>query len=133
LAFPAAEQPPPRAHLGCPDVRRGPWRAGPEKEVPIPFLGYAVLILTSREFRYVGWDYLVTLVILLALGLDFMRRGEPAAGFVVAGVLVSATAALAQYLRISPHPWFNHNDVYHVIQTAGVWLFFRAGLLLHDR
>jgi hypothetical protein len=38
LAFPVAEEPPPQAQPGCPHLRRGPWRAGPEKEVPIPFL-----------------------------------------------------------------------------------------------
>ena len=38
LAFPAAEEPPQQPQPGCPDVRRGSWRAGPEKEVPIPLL-----------------------------------------------------------------------------------------------
>ena len=35
MAFPAAEQPPTRPQLRCPDVRRGPCPAGPEKEIPI--------------------------------------------------------------------------------------------------
>jgi hypothetical protein len=62
-----------------------------------------------------------------------MRRGRPGAGFVLGGVLASSAGALVQYLRLTPHPHFNDNDLFHVIQMAGVWLFFRAGLLLRDR
>lgn len=97
------------------------------------FLVYAALILSRRTFRYVGYDYAVTLLLLLAFGLDLLRRSERAARFVVAGALVSFVGGLVQYLRLSLHPQFNNNDLFHIIQMAGIGLFFRGGLLLRDR
>ena len=97
------------------------------------FLAYVALILAHHDFLYVGWDYLGTLLFLLVFGLDLVRRGEPGAGFVLGGVLASGAGALVQYLRITLHPQFNDNDLFHVLQMAGVWLFFRGGLRLRDR
>jgi len=97
------------------------------------FLAYVALILARHDFLYVGWDYLGTLLFLFVFGLDLVRRGEPGAGFVLGGVLASCAGALVQYLRLAPHPQFNDNDLFHVLQMAGVWLFFRGGLLLRDR
>lgn len=97
------------------------------------FLGYAVVLLWFREFRHVGYEYALTLLLLLAAALDLLRRHEPAAGFLLAGVLVSFAGGLVQTLRLAPHPQFNHNDLFHVIQMAGLWLLFRAGLRLRDR
>jgi len=94
---------------------------------------YAVLILRYREFRFAGYDYLATLLLLLVFGFDLARRRAPAAGFVIVGVLVSGLGAVVQAQRLAPHPHFNHNDLFHVIQMAGVWLFYRAALLLDDR
>jgi hypothetical protein len=114
-------------------VPRGPGAVGVLVLLTGRFLAYTALILTQRDFRYVGWDYLVTLLFLFAFGLDLVRRGERASHFVLGSVLLSGAGALVQYLRLSPHPRFNDNDLFHVIQMAGIWLFFRAGLLLRDR
>lgn len=97
------------------------------------FLAYVVLILGQRDFRYVGYDYLGALILLFAFGLDLGRRRAPAAGFVLGGVLASFAGALVQSQHLGPHPQFNHNDLFHVLQMAGVWLFYRGGLLLGDR
>jgi len=97
------------------------------------FLAYVALILAHHDFLYVGWDYVGTLAVLFVFGLDLARRKEPGAGFVLGGVLVSGAGALVQYVRLTPHPRFNDNDLFHVLQMAGVWLFFRGGLLLRDR
>jgi hypothetical protein len=72
-------------------------------------------------------------VLLLAFGLDLARRSEPAAAFVLSGVLLSLAGGLALWLGLKPHPLFNNNDLFHVIQTAGVWLFFQGALRLRDR
>ena len=96
------------------------------------FVVYTALILERRDFRYVAYDYGVTLFLLFAFGLDLIRRRERAAGFVLGGALVSFAGGLVQALRLGLHPQFNSNDLFHVIQMAGIWLFFRAGLLLHD-
>jgi hypothetical protein len=97
------------------------------------FLAYTALILARREFRYVAYEYALTLLLLAAFGLDLWRRREPPARFVLAGALVSFAGGLVQALRLGPHPQFNHNDLFHVIQMCGIALLFRAGLLLRDR
>ena len=97
------------------------------------FLAYATLILEQRDFRYVAYDYGVTLLLLLAFGLDLTRRRERAAGFVLGGVFVSFAGGLVQALRFGLHPQFNHNDLFHVIQMGGLWLLCRGGGLLRDR
>jgi hypothetical protein len=97
------------------------------------FFAYAVLILEQRDFRYVGYDYLGTLILLFIFGLDLGRRRAGAAGFVLGGVLVSCTGALVLSQHLGPHPQFNHNDLFHVLQMGGVWLYYRGGLLLDDR
>ena len=42
-------------------------------------------------------------------------------------------AALFEQGRVSIHPQFDHNDLYHVIQTAAMYLLYRGGLLLRER
>jgi hypothetical protein len=46
------------------------------------------------------------------------------------GVAVSVVAALVQALELAPHPDFNHNDLYHVIQIAAMYLLYRGAKLV---
>jgi hypothetical protein len=52
---------------------------------------------------------------------------------VLAGIGVSAAAAAVQFHGVALHEHLNHNDLYHLIQLAGMVLFFRGGKLLRDR
>jgi len=54
----------------------------------------------------------------------------PAAAWIAGGVAVSVVAAAIQALRLAPHPSFNHNDLFHVVQIAALYLLYRGGLLL---
>ncbi len=53
--------------------------------------------------------------------------------WILSAVAVSALGATVQALKWAPHPSFNHNDVFHVIQLGANWLFFRGALLSRDR
>jgi hypothetical protein len=44
----------------------------------------------------------------------------------IAAVAASVAAAGVQAMKLAPHPQFNHNDLYHVIQIAAMWLFYRG-------
>jgi hypothetical protein len=48
-------------------------------------------------------------------------------------VLVSFLAAGVQFNEIALHQHFNHNDLYHVIQMGGMYLFYRGALVLKDQ
>jgi len=45
-------------------------------------------------------------------------------------VAVSLLGLLILVLKLSPHPRFNHNDLYHVIQMGGLYCLYRGALLL---
>jgi len=50
--------------------------------------------------------------------------------WMLAAAVVSALAAAVQASGFSLHQHFNHNDLYHVIQIAALWLFYRGARLL---
>ena len=47
-------------------------------------------------------------------------------GWMLAGVAVSVLAGLAQASGFALHERFNHNDLYHVLQTAAMFLLYRG-------
>lgn len=98
------------------------------------FVGYAVWMATHDEFRYVIYNYGMTLsVILLVQMYQRVVRNAPSAGWIVAGILVSFLGAMVQQSGLTLHPSFNHNDLYHVVQMAGMVLLYRGASLLQDR
>ena len=86
------------------------------------------------EFRIAAADYGAALTILLvgAVRETFARRA-PGMAWLIAGVLVSLVAGIVQARRLAPHRQFNHNDLYHVIQMAALYAFYRGGAVLVDR
>ena len=95
---------------------------------------YGISILRKPEFRVAAMDYGVALAVLLGGAVyGLVRWQEPGATWLIAGVAVSLVAGLVQGFRVAPHRWFNHNDLFHVIQTVALYLFFRGGALLVDR
>jgi len=90
-----------------------------------------LLLAWGRDFGFVMGDIALTLLLLLGLGLFFtLVRRRPFAPWLLLGVLVSFVGALAQTERLSPHPFFNHNDLFHVVQMLGLYLFYRAARAL---
>jgi hypothetical protein len=47
-------------------------------------------------------------------------------GWILAGVAVSVIAGLAQASGIALHEHFNHNDLYHVLQTGAMFILYRG-------
>lgn len=95
---------------------------------------YAAWMATHDDFRYVIYDYAPALLaVLILFAWSWWRRRDPAAPWVAGGLLVSFAAAAVQALRLAPHPHFNHNDLYHVVQMGAFWLLYRGGLRLRDR
>lgn len=94
---------------------------------------YAALLAQRRELRHVVYDSVVSAAIVLALGALAWTRHDPSAPWLVAGVAVSMAGASAQAFRLALHPLFNHNDLFHVVETLGLVLFYEAGRRLADR
>ena len=95
------------------------------------FVGYAWWMATHDDFRYVIYDYLPAMTVVLALALWAWRSRSSSSGrWVVAGILVSFAAAAVQMTGWVWHKYFNHNDLYHLVQMLGLYLLFRGGRLL---
>jgi hypothetical protein len=87
--------------------------------------GFAgVVILVDESFTSIVRFYVPALVLFLA-GSTRQAIRSPASGWrlVVAGLVLSASAAVLQQAKVSIHPtYFDYNAVYHVVQ--GVALVF---------
>lgn len=111
---------------------RGGLRAALVAAVVLRFVVWFAFVARDPDFRYVVYDYAGTLLGLSALAAWLGARGKPGAPAIAAGVAVSLLGALVQRMRLAPGPAFNHNDLFHVIQTAGLYLYFRGGRRLVD-
>ena len=64
---------------------------------------------------------------LLVLAAALAAHANLPAGYLAwlaTAVATSAVAAAIQHFRVSPHPRFNHNDLYHVVQAAAQGCFY---------
>jgi hypothetical protein len=101
--------------------------------VVVKLLAYVWTIATRDRFTLVIADYgTAMLAILLAAWFARPTGLTPAAWWITAGVAVAAVAGAIQWARLAPHPRFNHNDLFHVVQMVSIYLLYRGGLLLRD-
>lgn len=95
---------------------------------------YIAWMSVHDDFRFVVYDYAPSmLAVVLLLALPGRLAPLPGAGWVALGVAVSFAGAAVQRSGFTLHRHFNHNDFYHVIQMAGLYLLYRGGALLRDR
>jgi hypothetical protein len=93
----------------------------------VRLLVVAGALIALAQFRYVLYDYAITLAGLLGLAAALAARGQRGAGWVVAGVAASALGAVVQLGGIGKGRAFNHNDLFHVVQAIGIALYARGG------
>ena len=99
--------------------------------VLIKLVVYLWWMASRTEFIFVIADYGSALVGVVLLAWLARPSGLTAgAPWIAGGVAVSFAAAAVQALRLAPHPSFNHNDLFHVVQMAALYLLYRGGLLL---
>lgn len=61
-----------------------------------------------------------------------IRRRDESARWLMGGFLLSLAGFAIQQSGVQLHRHFNHNDLYHVIQTGALYLFYRGASLLTD-
>lgn len=99
---------------------RGRLRRGLIAFAVAKFVCYAAWMLRHDDFIWVVAD---TASALLIVGALYLWRFK---GWMLVGVAVSVIAGAAQASGIALHPHFNHNDLYHVIQIAAMFAFYRG-------
>lgn len=88
---------------------------------------YVAAVLSTDAFLTAIIDYSLAFGFVVAVyAVAWVRHGDTAAPWVVAGILTSFVAAGIQAMGIAPHPQFNHNDLYHVVQMVGMWLLYKG-------
>jgi hypothetical protein len=86
----------------------------------VKLIAYAAWMLYHDDFIWVVADTASALLIVAIL------HAWRFSGWMLAGVAVSVLAGLAQVSGLALHAHFNHNDLYHVLQTAAMFLFYRG-------
>ena len=95
----------------------------------IKLLLYLVWVSTHDEFRFVIYDYGSAMFLVLCLyGIALFRFSQRGSLWVIAGLLLSVVAAALQRSGIDLSPHFNHNDLYHVVQMAAIYLLYKGVL-----
>jgi hypothetical protein len=97
----------------------------------VAFAVYAIWMTSNADFIYVISYYVPAMSTVALIQLwGYYRTKLPAAPWFVAGVTVTLLGAVIQQSGFSLHRHFNHNDIYHVVQIAGLWLLFRGAALI---
>lgn len=101
--------------------------------VLVKLLFYVWTIATKDQFTVVIADYGTALVAAVLAAWLIRPSGMTAATWwITAGVAVAVVAGVIQWARLAPHARFNHNDLFHLVQMASLYLLYRGGLLLRD-
>ena len=93
----------------------------------LAFAAYGLWLASNPVFLGAIVAYGVALAILVAARLR-ERPLHLSGRLVLGGVAVSVAAAVIQQSGWSIHRYFNHNDLYHVVQAVGVWLLYRGAM-----
>jgi len=86
---------------------------------------FATAVMVHPVFWVAIADYGSTMLVWLAAAALLSR---PWRAWMLSALALSALAAAVQQLGWAPAPWFNHNDLYHLVQMAALAAFYRAGL-----
>jgi hypothetical protein len=86
---------------------------------------YAAAVAFTDAFVLVIVQYGLSLLTIAALFLTTGRQ-KPSGRWILGGIGASVAGAVIQAARIAPHPSFNHDDLFHVVQIAAAWLFYRG-------
>ena len=104
------------------------WIAG------VKLIIYFFWMTFHSDFLYFVLDYLPSLIAVLVFSvIAFVKEKNTSAPWLAGGVIGSLIGAGIQVGKLAPHQYFNHNDLYHVIQIGAFFLFFRGARTLSDK
>jgi hypothetical protein len=95
-------------------------------------IAFAAAALFTDDFLLAVCDYGISLLFVLTVTAALRRQQRIAARWILAGVSISVLAAVIQQSGYALHPRFNHNDLYHVVQIAANFTFYRGASRSRD-
>ncbi|HET9403709.1 MAG TPA: hypothetical protein VFO57_03920 [Burkholderiales bacterium] len=94
---------------------------------------YSLWMLGHDDFIFVIADTGTAMAGIAALHLwSLLRSRDSASRWILGAVGISVLAGAVQAGGYAPHPHFNHNDLYHVIQIVAMILYYKGARLLRD-
>jgi hypothetical protein len=111
---------------------QGTWRRVLLAGAAAQLAGYLAVVSGSDDIRHAVWNGAATILVVLALALASARHDSGRLGWILLALGLSAAGLGAQRAGVQL-AILNHNDVCHVLQTAALWPFYRAGLRLGRR
>lgn len=90
-------------------------------------------IESQDDFTYIVIDYLSAMAIVLMLQFRQLSTQPVSATWIIAGILISVLAVTIQASRVFIAPYFNYNDIYHLIQMVALYCLFKGATLLKDQ
>ena len=104
------------------------WIAG------VKLIVYLAWMIFHSDFLYVVIDYLPSMIaVLLFSVVAFAKEKNISAPWLAGGVIWSLIGAGVQVEKLAPHRFFNHNDLYHVIQMGALYLFYRGARIFPEK
>ncbi len=101
--------------------------------VVLKFAVFFAWMAFHDQFVYVIAEYAPNMALVAGLHAYARRAGgDAAASWIVGGVAVSFAAAGIQQSGWVFHEYFNYNDLYHLVQMAALYLFYRGAGLLRE-
>ena len=105
----------------------GPWRAVGLLLCGVKLAAYLALLTRRQDFRLVVIDNLVATAAVAALQAAPRRHAGAGDGRpIVAALALSVAGGAVQQRGVRLHRHFDHNDLFHVIQTAATLLLHRG-------
>lgn len=94
----------------------------------IQFIGFCVLMAYIRKFAAVNIDVALALIPIALWNISmFVKKRTPSA-LIGWGILFAIIPAIVVVLKLMPSPWFNYNDIAHIL-LAGSLLIICRGVL----
>ena len=97
------------------------------------YMVYAVIIWKHGDLVQTIKFYIPVLVfIFLIMVYVYLATHDSGAGKIILGLIVSFFGAVLWVKKMSLHGYFNHNDLYLVIQIIGLWFLYRGALIIQN-
>lgn len=109
----------------------GRWRGALLTGTAAQLALYLALVAGSNDVRLAVWNGAITIVALLGLVLATASHDPRRLAWILLALGLSAAGLAVQRSGLAVD-FLNHNDLCHVLQTAALWPFYRAGLRLRD-
>lgn len=94
----------------------------------IQFIGFCALMAYIRKFAAVNIDVALALVPIALWNISMHAKKRTPSSLIGWGILFAIIPAIVVVLKLMPSPWFNYNDIAHILLTGSLLIICRGVL-----